>query len=100
LEAGAVASGLVVCSLVGIVYLAPPLALILAYSTRTRRAAKRLQMPAVAVLLGALAAVGLITVLAGPAAVMMAGTSTIVLASLIASALFASRVILRMAGRP
>jgi hypothetical protein len=87
LEAEAIASGLVVCSLVGLVYLAPPLALILAYSTRMRRAAKRLQVPAVAVLLGALAAVALTTVLGAPAVVMMAGTSTIVLASLIASAL-------------
>jgi hypothetical protein len=61
--------------------------------------AKRLRMPAVAVLFGALAAVGLITVLTGPAVVMMVATSTIVLASLVASALFASRMILRMVGR-
>jgi hypothetical protein len=99
LEAGAVVSGLVVSSLVGLVYLAPPLTAVLARSARARRLAKRLQMPAVAVLLGALAAVGLITALTGPAVVMMAATSTIVLASLIASALFASRVILRMTGR-
>ena len=97
LEAGAVLSGLLASSLIGLVYLALPLTALLAYSSRARRVAKRLQVPALTVLFGALAAVASITVIGAPAAVMMVATSTMVITSLTVSALFASRVMLRMA---
>jgi hypothetical protein len=90
-------SGLLVSSLIGLVYLAIPLTALLAYSARARRIAKRLQVPALTVLFGALAAVASITAIGAPAAVMMVATSTVVITSLTVSALFASRVMLRMA---
>jgi len=96
LEAGAIVSGLVVSSLIGVVYLAIPLTTLLSYSPRARRIAKRLEMPALVVLLGALVAVPFIAPLGTPAAGMMVATSTIVLSSLAVSALLASRAILRM----
>lgn len=98
LEAGAVVSGLLISSLIGIVYLSPPLMALLAYSPRTRRAAKRLQAPMLVLLSGALAAVALISAVSASGIPMMLATSTVVLASLAASALFASRAILRIAG--
>jgi len=96
-EAGAVLSGLLISSLIGVLYLAVPLTAPLAYSRRARRIAERLQVPIVVVLLSALAAVAFITVVGAPAALMMVATSMIVLASLAASALFASWAILFMA---
>jgi len=92
-EAGAVASGLLVSSLIGLVYLTGPLAVVLAYSSRARRVVRRSQVPTVAILFSAIAAVAFITVLGAPAVVMMAATSTIVLAGLAASALFASQTV-------
>lgn len=98
LEAGAVVSGLLISSLIGIVYLSPLLAALLAYSPRTRRAARRLQVPMLVLLSGALAAVALISAASAASIPMMLATSTVVLACLSASALFASRAILRIAG--
>jgi len=96
LEAGAVVSGLVVSSLIGLVYLAIPLTVLLSYSSRARRIAKRLEMTALTVLLGALAAVPFMAPVDAPAAAMMVSTSTIVLSSLAVSGLLASRAILRV----
>jgi streptogramin lyase len=97
LEAGAVLSGLLVSSLIGLVYLTIPLTALLACSSRARRIAKRLQVLASTVLFGALAAVASIAAIGAPAAPMMVATSTLVIASLTVSAVFASRVMLRMA---
>jgi hypothetical protein len=99
LEAGAVVSGLLVSSLIGLVYLTPPLAAVLAYSPKARRMARRLQLPTVIVLFSALASLALITVLGGPAILMMIATSTIVLSCLLNSALCTSRVIMQAAKR-
>jgi hypothetical protein len=99
LEAGAVVSGLLVSSMIGMVYLTPPMAAVLAYSPKARRMARRLQLPTVLVLVGALASVALVTVLGGPAVLMMIATSTIVLACLVASALYTSRAILHVTRR-
>lgn len=95
-EAGAVVSGLVVSSLIGVVYAVIPLTALLAYSSKARRMAKRLQMPALAVLFGAVAAVAFMTAVGAPTALMIVASSTIVLASLAASALFASQAMLRI----
>lgn len=99
LEAAAVVAGLLVSSLIGMIYLSPPLAAVLAYSSRARRIARRLQVPTVVVLLSALAAVALVTATGAPAILMILATLAVVLASLVASALFASRAMLRMARR-
>jgi hypothetical protein len=96
LEAGAVLSGLLVSSLIGIVYVSIPLTVLLACSQRSNRLARRLQVPVVLILFGALAAVAFMTVLASPAIPMMIGTSAIVLASLSTSALSVSRAFLRV----
>jgi len=100
LEAGAVVSGLLISSLIGIVYLTPPLVAVFAYSSRARRAAKRLQMPALIVLVGGLAGVSIISVIGAPMIPMMLATSTIVLACLTSSALLMSRAILHVTKRP
>jgi hypothetical protein len=99
LEAGAVVSGLLVSSLIGLVYLAPPLAAVLAYSRKARRIASRLQLPTVIVLFSALASAAFSTVLGGPAIPMMIATTVIVLACLLTSALYISRVIMQAAKR-
>ena len=98
-EAGAVASGLLVSSLIGLVYLTGPLTVVLVYSPRSRRIARRSQVPTVAVLFSAIAAVAFITFLGAPAVVTMAATSTIVLAGLTASALFASQAMVAIAAQ-
>jgi len=89
-DAGAIASGLLVSSLIGVVYLAGPLTALLAYSSRARRMTKALQVPMAVVLLSALAAVVFIIALGAPASVAMVATSMLVLASSAASALFTS----------
>jgi peptide/nickel transport system substrate-binding protein len=99
LEASAVVSGLLVSSLIGTVYLSPPLVAVLVSSLRARRAARRLQVPSVCILLGALAAVAFIATVGAPSILMIFSTATIVLSALAASALYASRVFLRLAGR-
>jgi len=99
LEAGAVVSGLLVSSLIGLVYLTPPLAAVLAYSPKARRMARRLQLPTVIVLFGAVASAALITVIGGPAILMMIATSAIVLSCLLTSTLYTSRVIMQAAKR-
>jgi len=99
LEAGAVVSGLLVSSLIGVVYLALPLAAVLACSSRASRMARRLQLPLMFVLFSTIAAVALTAAVEGPAILMMLATSTLVLASLLASALFASRAVARIAKR-
>jgi streptogramin lyase len=96
LEAGAVLGGLLVSSLIGIVYVTIPLTALLACSRRSHRIARRLQVPVVLVLIGALAAVAFMTVSGAPAIPMMIGTSAIVLASLSTSALSASRALLHI----
>jgi len=97
LEAGAVLSGLLVSSLIGMVYVAVPLTVVIASSRRAYRIARRLQMPVALVLLGALAFVAFMTASGAPVILMMIGTSTIVLASLSISALSASRALLHIA---
>jgi peptide/nickel transport system substrate-binding protein len=99
LEASAVVSGLLVSSLIGIVYLTPPLMVVLASFPRARRAAKRLQLPSVCILVGALAAVVFTTTVGAPSIFMMLATATIVLSALAASALYASRAFSRLTGR-
>ena len=89
-DAGAIASGLLVSSLIGVVYLAGPLTALLACSSRARRMTKTLQVPMAVVLLSALAAVVFIIAFGAPASVAMVATSTLVLASSAASALFTS----------
>jgi peptide/nickel transport system substrate-binding protein len=96
LEAGAVLAGLLVSSLIGVVYVTIPLTVLLACSRRSYRTARRLQVPVVLILFGVLAAVAFMTVLGAPAIPMMIGTSAIVLASLSTSALSASRALLHM----
>jgi hypothetical protein len=96
LEVGAILSGLLVSSLIGIVYVTLPLTALLACSRRSRWIARRLQTPVALILLGALAAMAFMTVFGGPAIPVMIGTSAIVLASLSTSALAASRALLHM----
>jgi len=99
LEASAVVSGLLVSSLIGIIYLTPPLVVVLASFPRARRAAKRLQLPSVCILVGALAAVVFTTTVGAPSIFMMLSTATIVLSTLAASSLYVSWAVLRLAGR-
>jgi peptide/nickel transport system substrate-binding protein len=99
LEASAVVSGLLVSSLIGIVYLTPPLVVVLASFPRARRAAKRLQLPSVCILVGALVAVVFTTTVGAPSIFMMLSTATIVLSTLAASSLYVSWTVLRLAGR-
>jgi streptogramin lyase len=96
LELGAVLSGIIVSSLIGIVYVTLPLTALLSCSRRSSRAARRLQVPLVLILLGALAAVALMTTSGGASIPMMIGTSAIVLASLSTSALATSRALLHI----
>jgi streptogramin lyase len=96
LEVGAVLAGLLVSALIGVVYVTIPLTVLLACSRRSNRIARRLQVPLVLILSGALAAVALVTILGAPVVPMMIGTSVIVLASLSASALGASRALLHI----
>jgi len=99
LEASAILSGLLVSSLIGAVYFGPPLAPALACSSKGRRAARRLQVPVAVVFFGALAAVAFLTAIDGAVILMALTTSTLVLASLVASAFTASRAILRLMKR-
>jgi len=99
LEVGAVVSGLLVSSLIGIVYLSPPLAVVSACSRRMRRIAKRIELPVVAVMLGALVAAAFLAVVGAPSIFMMLSTATIVLATLAASAVYTSRALLHMLKR-
>jgi streptogramin lyase len=96
LEAGAVLAGLLVSSLIGVVYVTIPLTVLLACSRRSYRIARRLQVPAALVLFGALAGVAFMTAFGAPSIPTMIGTSAIVLASLSTSALLASRALLRI----
>ena len=95
-EAGAVLSGLVVSSLIGAVYLSIPLTIAFAYSPRARPIAKRLRVPALVMLLGALASVAFATVVGAPATLIMIATSVVVLTCLAASALFVSSTMLHV----
>jgi streptogramin lyase len=99
LEAAAVVSGLLTSSLIGIVYLSPPLAAALVSSSRARRAARRLQIPSVCILLGALLAVAFIATVGAPSIFMILCTVAIVLSTLAASALYVSRAVLRLTRR-
>jgi streptogramin lyase len=94
LEVGAILSGLLVSSLIGVVYVAVPLTALFACSRKSFRMARKLQAPVALILFGALAVVAFMTVFGGPAIPMMIGTSAIVLASLSTSALAASRALL------
>jgi len=98
-EAAAVTSGLIISSLIGAVYAAPLLAAFLAYSSRARRIAKKLQLPAIALLSGTLVALDFTTVLGGPRILLMMLTSGVVLASLATSGLFVSRGLLHVTQR-
>ena len=99
LEASAVLSGLVVSSLLGVVYLAFPVAGVLAYSSTARRTAQRLQTSVAVTLVGAFVVVAITTVVGGPVILMTLATSTLVLGSVVVSTLLASRVILRLLKR-
>jgi peptide/nickel transport system substrate-binding protein len=94
LEVGAILSGLLVSSLIGVVYVAVPLTALFACSRKSFRMARKLQAPVALILFGALAVVAFMTVFGGPAIPMMIGTAAIVLASLSTSALAASRALL------
>jgi hypothetical protein len=96
LEVGAVLSGLLVSSLIGVVYVTLPLSALLACSRRSRCIARRLQTPVALILFGAVAVMAFMTILGGPAIPVMIVTSAIVLASLSTSALAASRTLLHM----
>jgi peptide/nickel transport system substrate-binding protein len=97
-EAGVVASGLVVGPLIGATYLTAPLTALLAWSSQARRVAKRLRLPALAVVTGALVAAFSATA-AGASVLIMVATWAIVLASITASGLFTSEAILRLTMR-
>jgi len=97
IEVGAVVSGLVVSSLIGVVYFTAPLTAVLGYSSKARRIAKMLQLPVVGILFIALVTAALVEGVGAQSILMMLAMSTIVLASLIASALYASRAILHLA---
>jgi hypothetical protein len=99
LEVGAVVSGLLVSSLIGIVYLSPPLAAASACSGRMRCIAKRIELPTIGVMLGALVGVAFITAVNAPSVFMMLSTATVVLATLAASALYTSRALLDLLKR-
>jgi streptogramin lyase len=94
LEVGAILSGLLVSSLIGVVYVALPLTALFACSRKSFRMARKLQAPVALILFAALAVVVFMTVFGGPAIPMMIGTSAIVLTSLSTSALAASRALL------
>jgi streptogramin lyase len=96
LEVGAILSGLLVSSLIGVVYVTLPLTALFVCSRRSFRVARKLQAPVALILFGALAVVAFMTVFGGPAIPMMIGTSAIVLASLSTSALAASRALLHI----
>jgi hypothetical protein len=98
-EAGAVVSGLLVSSLIGVAYATPPTTMVLACSSRARRIARRLQMSVLVILVGALAAVTFMAAVGAAAIPMMITTVAIVLASLTATTLLVSRAILRIAKR-
>ncbi len=99
-EAGAVLSGLLVSSLIGVVYLAPPLAIALVFSSRLRRIAKKLQLPIMMILFSTMMVVSFVMIVGAPGILTMLATSAIVLSSLIASGLFASHAILRAVKDP
>ena len=94
LEVGAVVSGLLVSSLIGIVYVSPPLVAVFACSRRVRRIAKRIELPMVAAMLSALAGVAFVAAVNAPSVFMMLSTAAVVLATLAASALYTSRALL------
>ena len=96
LEAAAVVSGLIVSSLIGVVYLAFPLAGLFAYSSRARRTRKSIQAPAIVILFAALVTVGFAMLVEAPAIVMVISTSTLVLAAIAASSLLTSSMILHI----
>jgi hypothetical protein len=96
LEVGAVVSGLLVSSLIGIVYLSPPLAVASACSRRVRRIAKRIELPVVGVMLGAVVGVAFIAAVNAPSIFMMLSTAAVVLATLAASAVYTSRALLHI----
>jgi peptide/nickel transport system substrate-binding protein len=97
METGAVASGLLVSTLIALVYLTIPLTALFAFSPRARRIGKGLQTPLMVVLLGALATLATAIAIGAPAAVTMITTSTIVLTNLAVSAIIAPRAITQIA---
>jgi len=92
-------SGVVLSALIGLIYLSTPLTAALAYSSKMRRTARRLRLPVTLAFFGSVASVALTVLLRGPIVLMMFSTSALVLASLTASALFASQLILRLPNR-
>lgn len=94
-EASAVVTGLIVSSLIGLVYLSLPLTALFTYSARARHASRRLVVALSATLLLALIATALAVALDAPAFMMVCATSAIVLTSLSVSALIASRMLMR-----
>jgi hypothetical protein len=95
-EASAVVTGLMASSLIGLVYLSLPLAALLTYSARARRASGKFLVALSTALLLALITTALALALDAPAVLMMGATSAIVLASLAVSALTTSKVIIRL----
>jgi peptide/nickel transport system substrate-binding protein len=94
-ETSAVVAGLIVSSMIGLVYLSLPLTALLTYSARARRVARKLVVSLSATLLVALIITALAVALDAPAVLMMGATSVIVLTSLAVSALIASRIVMR-----
>jgi len=98
-EVNALASGLVVSSLIGAIYVAIPHSILFVCSSKARRVSGRILAIAVVLVLGGLAAAACGIVCDGPVIVLMAATSTIVLSSLAGSALATSGIILRLISR-
>lgn len=91
-EAAAVISGLVVTWLLGASYIAFPMSLLLMTASRARRVARRLERPSLIVVLGAISAV-FVAEGTGEMVALMFLTSTAVLAVMMLSALFTSRLL-------
>ena len=91
-EIAAVSAGVLVSALMGVVYLGLPLSGVLACSSRARRMAKKLQLPALAIMLASTLVIACAEALA-MSSVLMVTTSTMVVATLVALGLLTSRTI-------
>jgi hypothetical protein len=91
-EAAVVMTGLVVSAVMGVVYLGPPLTGVLFCSSRARRAARRAQLPGLAILLMSIVGVACASVYED-SGLLMVTTSTMVAATFAVSGLTTSRMI-------
>ena len=93
-EIAGILSGLLISGLIGVAYLALPLALLLRYTPRLRRNAKNAQRVLMAILAVSLSAVALAEVLTfSPLMIVMSATTAI--STLLLAALFTSRTLLQ-----